>query len=151
MILVPPPTVAASSNEELTAYHYELPAAQIAQVPVIPRDSSRLLVLHRKEQRWEHRLFKDLPEYLDSNDLIVANNTRVIKARLLGQRILPGEVIGGRVEFVMLEELSPRVWEGLFKASGKYIPGFKFKIPTPDGQGIRGTLLRGSGDSPSGT
>ena len=139
------------NDENLQAYHYELPARQIAQFPVTPRDSSRLLVLHRKEQRWEHRLFKDLPEYLNSDDLIVANNTRVIKARLLGQRILPGETVGGRVEFVMLEELSPRVWDGLFKASGKYVPGFQFKIPTPDGQGLRGTLIRGSGDSPSGT
>jgi S-adenosylmethionine:tRNA ribosyltransferase-isomerase len=139
------------SLEDLNAYHYELPARQIAQFPVTPRDSSRLLVLHRKEQRWEHRLFSDLPEYLDSNDLIVANNTRVIKARLLGQRILPGGAEGGRVEFMMLEELSPRVWEGLFKASGKYIPGFQFRIPTPDGQWLRGTLIRGSGESPSGT
>lgn len=139
------------SDEDLQAYHYELPPGQIAQVPVTPRDASRLLVLHRRERRWEHRLFKDLPEYLDADDLVVANNTRVIKARLLGTRVLPGEVQGGRVEFVMLEELQPRVWEGLFKASGKYIPGFQFEIPTPDGKGLRGVLIRGSGDSPSGT
>src|SRR4051812_35064653 len=142
-------------DEDLKAYHYELPQRLVAQSPVIPRDSSRMLVLHRKEQRWEHRLFKDLPEYLDSSDLVVANNTRVIRARMIGQRILlnksnklgkqDSEVSGGRVEFVMLEELRPRVWEGLFKASGKYIPGFKFKIPTPDGQGLRGILVRGSG------
>src|SRR4051794_5303881 len=118
------------SDEDLSAYHYELPQRLIAQVPVTPRDASRLLVLYREEQRWEHRLFSDLPEYLDPNDLVVANNTRVIKARLLGQRILPGELPGGKVEFVMLEELSPRRWEGLFRASGKYVPGFQFKIPT---------------------
>ena len=68
------------SDEDLSAYSYDLPESQIAQFPVSPRDASRLLVLHRHEKRWEHRLFRDLPEYLDRNDLVVANNTKVIKA-----------------------------------------------------------------------
>jgi S-adenosylmethionine:tRNA ribosyltransferase-isomerase len=140
---------------DLRAYDYELPQELIAQEPANPRDSSRLLVLHRKDQRWEHRKFKDLPEYLDAHDLLVANNTQVLKARLLGRRIFSDssgqEILGGKVEFVLLEELRPRVWEGLFHASTRYVPGVRFAIPTPDGKGLKGVLIRGSADSLSGT
>lgn len=154
------------SEFDLNAYDYHLPEELIAQSPASPRDHSRLFVLHRatssKKGRWEHRLFKDLPEYLDSNDMAVVNNTRVLKARLLGNRIrteagreiLGGagrEILGGKVEFVLLEELKPRVWEGLFHASAGYVPGFRFRIPTPDGKGLQGVLVRGAQDSPSGT
>ena len=55
------------------------------------------------------------------------------------------------MEFVLLEEQSPRVWEGLFHASAKYLPGFRFKIPTPDGIGLIGVLKRAASESPSGT
>lgn len=141
-------------SELLSDYDYPLPVEQIAQTPLHPRGSSRLLVLHKKQKRWEHRQFRDLPEYLDSNDLLVANNTRVIKARLLGTRIRlenGATVHGGKVEFVMLEELEPLVWEGLFHASAKYLPGLRFEVSTPDGKGLRGELIRGSGESASGT
>ena len=123
------------------AYDYALPEDLIAQKPVEPRDASRLLVIDRSKGAWEHRHFSDLPDYLDSRDLLVANNTRVIKARLLGKRLKQeagGWVPGGGVEFVMLEEVAPRTWEGLFKASARYVPGIKFEIPTPDGRGLRG-------------
>jgi S-adenosylmethionine:tRNA ribosyltransferase-isomerase len=108
-------------------------------------------VIHRGENRWEHRRFSDVVEYLDSNDLLVANNTKVFKARLLGRRLHPDGKLGGKVEFVMLEERRPLVWEGLFHASAKYLPGLEFQIPTPDGLGLRGKLVRGAADSPSGT
>ncbi len=139
---------------DLSAYEYELPENLIAQVPVSPRDASRLMVIHRREKRWEHRKFSDLTDYLDSRDLVVANNTRVLKARLVGHRLRSqaGEWIqGGRVEFVMLEELQPLIWEGLFHASGRAVPGFHFEIPTPDALGLRGEVIRGSADSPTGT
>jgi S-adenosylmethionine:tRNA ribosyltransferase-isomerase len=139
---------------DLAAYDYDLPEALIAQRPAEPRDASRLLVLHRADGRLEHRTFADLPEYLDARDLIVANNTRVLRARLLGHRIggeTPAGGKPGRVEFVLLEELRPRVWEGLFHASAKYKPGLRFEVPTPDGRGLRGTLVRGSAESPHGT
>lgn len=141
-------------SERLSEYDYHLPEELIAQQAASPRDRARLLVIHRAEQRWEHRTFRDLPRFLDSKDLLVANNTRVLKARLLGKRILPGEgkdgKEGGKVEFVMLEERGPRTWEGLFHASAKYLPGLEFQVPTPDGRGIRGRLVRGSAESPSG-
>src|SRR6185312_14870490 len=99
----------------------------------------------------------ELPGLLDSEDMIVANNTRVLKARLLGFRLrqeTPNSdqwIRGGKVEFVLLEEHRPRVWEGLFHASAKYLPGLRFEIPTPDGRGLRGTLIKGSSESPTGT
>lgn len=141
---------------DLRAYDYILPEELIAQEPANPRDSSRLLVVHRKDSRWEHRKFSDLPDYLDSNDLLVANNTQVLKARLLGRRLSSdatsgADVLGGKVEFVLLEELRPQVWEGLFHASARYVPGLRFLIPTPDGIGLKGVLVRGSAESPSGT
>lgn len=137
--------------ESLSSYDYELPEKLIAQVPAEPRDSSRLLVLHRASGKWEHRHFRDLPEYFDSKDLFVANNTQVLKARLLGHRLKEGGIAGGKVEFVMLEEKGPLTWEGLFHASAKYLPGLRFEIPTPDGKGLRGELVQGSGDTPHGT
>jgi S-adenosylmethionine:tRNA ribosyltransferase-isomerase len=142
------------SEFDLNAYDFVLPENQIAQKPVEPRDSSKLLVLDRKKGSWDHRRFYELPEFLDSNDLLVANNARVLKARLLGNRLREENgnwVLGGRVEFVLLEEISPCIWEGLFHASAKYVPGLRFEIPTPDGKGLRGVLVRGSADSESGT
>ena len=153
-------------SSRLEAYDYELPERLIAQHPAEPRDGSRLLVLDRAKGSWEHRKFLELPDLLDSRDLCVANNTRVLKARLLGRRVAAvapearggksaapavGGPIGGKVEFVLLEEREPRVWEGLFHASARYVPGLCFEIPTPDGKGLRGELVRGSADSPAGT
>ena len=147
-------------SDQLSHYDYELPTELIAQRPVSPRDASRLLVLDRKSLTWKHRTFRDLPEYFGENDLLVANNTKVIRARLLGHRVRLDTASGkwekgGKVEFVMLEEIESSadtwVWEGLFHASAKYVAGLKFEIPTPDGSPLEGELIRGSAESPSGT
>ncbi len=135
----------------LDDYDYVLPADRIAQQPAEPRDHSRLMVLHRSSGKIEHRRFLDLPEYLDAQDGLVANNTRVIPARLQGLRVLPDGKTGGKVEFLLLEEVEPGVWEGAFHASAKYKPGLRFRIPTPDGRGLEGELVRGAEASPSGT
>jgi len=130
----------------LSHYDYRLPEHLIAQEPLPLRDASRMLVIHRKERRIEHRYFRDLPEYLDASDLLVANNTRVIQARLLGKR-----PTGGKIEFLLLEKTGDLRWEGMFHAAAKHKPGVTFEIPTPDGKGLRGTLVRGASDSPHGT
>jgi S-adenosylmethionine:tRNA ribosyltransferase-isomerase len=142
------------SLDRLDAYQYVLPEELIAQKPAHPRDSARLLVIHRQSGTWEHRVFRDLPQYLDAQDVMVANNTQVLRARLLGHRIRyeqSQKVQGGRVEFVMLEQKAPRTWEGLFHASAKYVAGLEFEVPARNGAWIRGKLIRGSAESPSGT
>jgi S-adenosylmethionine:tRNA ribosyltransferase-isomerase len=135
----------------LSDYDFDLPESQIAQFPATPRDSSRLMVIDRAKGSWEHRTFRDLPELLNSGDVCVANNTRVMKARLPGRRIASDGSEAGKTEFLMLEQLGPRTWEGLFKASAKYVPGVMFEVPTPDGRGLRGRLVRGSAESAHGT
>ena len=103
-------------NELLSSYDYVLPAELIAQSPVIPRDSSRLLVVQMPTLH-SHQRFYDLPQYLEPNDLLVLNNTRVIPARLYGQKST-----GTSVEILLLEEKSPDRWLALVK------PGKKLKV-----------------------
>jgi len=76
----------------LSDFDYALPPELIAQTPARPRDSSRLLVLHRGTGALEHRLFRDLPDYLRPGDALVLNNTKVLPVRLLGRRPTGGEV-----------------------------------------------------------
>ena len=93
-------------------FDYDLPAAYIAQQPVEPRDSSRLLVLHRADGRLEHRTFREIGDYVQAGDLLVANNSRVIPARLLGHK-----KTGGAVEIFLLrqrDELGQQ-WECLVR------------------------------------
>ncbi|MCX6072578.1 MAG: tRNA preQ1(34) S-adenosylmethionine ribosyltransferase-isomerase QueA [Chloroflexi bacterium] len=90
-------------------FAYPLPPEFIAQRPASPRDSSRLMVLDRNGGPLEHRLFRDLPEYLRPGDALVLNETRVIPARLHARKT-PG---GGRVELLLLRRLEPQIWEVL--------------------------------------
>src|SRR5579859_4827340 len=90
----------------LSDFDYHLPEDRIAQTPVEPRDASRLLVIHRKSGQLEHRVFRDLPEYLRRDDVLVLNQTRVIPARLHATKI-PG---GGAVEILLVERINDRRW-----------------------------------------
>ncbi len=88
---------------------YPLPTELIAQEAVEPRDSSRLLVIHRATGELEHRIFHDIGAYLRPGDLLVANETRVIPARLFGRK----EPTGGKVELLLLRPLDERRWRAL--------------------------------------
>lgn len=88
---------------------YTLPEELIAQTPIEPRDSARLLVLHREDGRLEHRVFRDIVDYLRPGDLLVANESRVIPARMFGHKE-PG---GGKVELLLLRHLDGTRWHGL--------------------------------------
>ena len=77
-------------------FDYHLPESSIAQIPVEPRVSSRLLVLHRDTGDLEHKIFRDVKDYLITGDLLVLNQTRVIPAR-----IFAGKETGGRVELLL--------------------------------------------------
>ena len=100
-------------------FDYDLPPELIAQEPARPRDSSRLLVLHRDDGAIEHRRFRDLPEYLRPTDVLVLNETRVIRARLRGRRH-PG---GGKAEVLLLHDHGGGVWEALVSPGRRLPPG----------------------------
>ncbi len=94
-------------------FDYHLPSGLIAQEPLEVRDRARMLVVYRSENRMEHRQVADLPDYLRAGDLLVANDTRVIPARLTGVKA----GTGGSVEVLLLEEMEPGIWDVLIKAS----------------------------------
>ena len=100
-------------------FDYSLPPELIAQTPVEPRDSSRLLVLHRATGQMEHRRFADLVEYLRPGDVMVFNQSRVIPARLQGRR----KDTGGLVEFLLLRREAPGIWLALGKPGRRLRPG----------------------------
>src|SRR2546426_12135609 len=98
----------------ISDFDYDLPQELIAQTPIEPRDASRLLVVHRDSGRFEHRHFRDIGAYLRPGDLLIANQSRVLPARLLGQRA----ETGGAVEVLLLAErpdLGPDHWETLVR------------------------------------
>ncbi len=88
-------------------YDYDLPSGSIAQRPVEPRDSCRLLVMDRASGQVDHRIFSDLPEYLRPDDVLVVNETRVLPARLKGAK----DETGGSVEVLLLRESYEDTWE----------------------------------------
>ena len=96
-------------------FYYDLPKELIAQDPLEDRSSSRLLVLHRKSGRVEHRVFTDIVEYLEPGDCLVRNNTKVIPARLYGTRVDTGATI----ELLLLKRMENDVWETLVKPGKK--------------------------------
>ena len=100
---------------KLTDFDYDLPEELIAQTPVEPRNSSRLMVLDPVEKSIEHRHFYDLKEYLEPGDTLIFNDTRVMPARLLGWR----EGTGGKVEVFLLRRIDGDTWETLVKPGRK--------------------------------
>ena len=105
-------------------FDYVLPPELIAQQPADRRDGSRMMVVHKNEQRWEHRMFTDLPSFLHAGDVVVVNNTRVIPARLIGHK--PGT--GGKVEVFLLEEITPDTWHVLLRARRRPAVGDKITL-----------------------
>ncbi|MDR1977433.1 MAG: tRNA preQ1(34) S-adenosylmethionine ribosyltransferase-isomerase QueA [Synergistaceae bacterium] len=104
---------------DLDVYDYALPESLIAQVPAVPRDSSRLLVWKVSEERREHLLFRDMPDCLEPGDLLVLNDTRVLPARLWGNKAKSG----GKVEILLLSPSTPdfRLWRALVRP-GRRLP-----------------------------
>ena len=105
-------------------FYYDLPEELIAQTPVEPRNSSRLMVLPRNGGKIEHKHFYDLPEFLKPGDCLVLNNTRVLPARLYGTR----EDTGAVVEFVLLRQRGNKLWECLAGPGKKAKTGYKFRF-----------------------
>ena len=103
---------------KLSDFMYDLPEERIAQTPVEPRDHSRLMVLHRDTGAVEHRHFYDVIDYLAPGDCLVVNETKVIPARLYGER-----PTGGACEVLLLKQVGPKTWETLVRPGKKLKPG----------------------------
>ena len=103
---------------KLSDFMYDLPEERIAQTPVEPRDHSRLMVLRRDTHAIEHRHFYDIIEYLNPGDCLAVNDTKVIPARLYGER-----PTGGACEVLLLKQLAPKKWETLVRPGKKLRPG----------------------------
>ena len=102
-------------------FYYDLPEELIAQDPLEDRTASKLLVLDRKTGAVKHKIFSDVIDYLNEGDCLVINNTRVIPARLIGEK----EGTGGKVEVLLLKRRANDVWETLVKPGKKLRPGAK--------------------------
>ena len=104
---------------DISQFDYDLPDELIAQSPLTERDASRMLVVRRREKDWSDSQFLSLPNYLDSGDVVVVNNTRVFPARLVGTR----ESSGGHVEILLVREVETLTWEALVRPSGRLRQG----------------------------
>ncbi len=109
-------------------FDYHLPKNLIAQSPLEPRDSSRLLVLHRQDRSWEHRRFPDLMEHLDPGDVLVVNTSRVFPARIYAQQ----EGSDGRIELLLLHRVEGDVWKAIGKPGRKLRPGRRLEVEGSD-------------------
>jgi S-adenosylmethionine:tRNA ribosyltransferase-isomerase len=105
----------------LSEFDYALPEELIAQQPLAERDASRMLVLHRREERWEDRAFRDLPSFLRAGDGLVLNDSRVLPSRLYGHRT--GHT--GHIEVLLLHPISPDAltWRALVRPGRKMRTG----------------------------
>ena len=105
---------------KLSEFNYNLPEELIAQTPIKNRDESRLMILDKKTGNIEHKIFKDILEYLQPGDCIVRNNTKVIPARLYGKK-----ETGANVEFVLLKNIEDDIWEAMVRPGNKLHVGAK--------------------------
>jgi S-adenosylmethionine:tRNA ribosyltransferase-isomerase len=108
---------------KLSHFKFDLPDELLAEYPSEQRDEARLMVLNRKDQTIEHKLFKDLVDYFDEGDMMVFNNTKVFPARLYGNK----EKTGARIEVFLLRELNKesRLWDVLVDPARKIRIGNK--------------------------
>ncbi len=104
---------------DLKDFYYDLPQELIAQDPLLDRSASRLLKMDRKTGAYEHRIFKDIKEYLKPGDCLVINDTKVIPARLFGVK----EGTGAKIEVLLLKRTGEKTWETLVKPGKKARPG----------------------------
>ena len=116
-------------------FYYDLPEELIAQTPLEPRDSSRLLVYHREKKSIEHRIFRDITDYLKAGDVLVLNRTRVLPARLYART-----EHGGAAEVLLLKRLDLREWEVLVRPGRKCRPGASYEGTFEDVLSRAGTM-----------
>lgn len=105
-------------------FNFELPEELIAQVPIEDRSSSRLMVMDKETGEIEHKIFRDIVDYLNPGDCLVLNNTKVIPARLIGEKV----DTGGKIEFLLLKRTEDDTWETLVKPGKRAKIGTKFSF-----------------------
>ena len=105
---------------KVSDFNYELPENLIAQTPIKKRDESRLMVLNRKNKTIEHKIFKDIIDYLEPGDCLVRNNTKVLPARIYGKK-----ETGANVEFLLLNNIEGDIWETIVRPGNKLHIGTK--------------------------
>lgn len=105
---------------KVSEFNYELPEELIAQTPIQKRDESRLMVLNKEKQTIEHKIFKDIIDYLRPGDVLVRNNTKVIPARIYGKK-----ETGANVEFLLLKNIKGDIWETIVRPGNKLHIGTK--------------------------
>ncbi|HKG26422.1 MAG TPA: S-adenosylmethionine:tRNA ribosyltransferase-isomerase, partial [Thermomicrobiales bacterium] len=120
-----------ASNLLVSDFDYELPPELIAQTPLAERDRSRLLVLDRTSGFINHSSIQDLPDWLRTGDLLVANNSRVIPARLHARR----DGTGGRVELLLLHRDDAAVWTALARPARRLHPGDRLVLAATAAEG----------------
>ncbi len=111
-------------------FYYDLPQELIAQDPLEDRSGSRLLVLNRTSGEFEHRIFSNIKEYINKGDCLVLNNTKVIPARLIGEKVSKSSeasivdgIHGAKIELLLLKRKENDIWETLVKPGKKAKPG----------------------------
>ena len=105
---------------KVSDFNYNLPEELIAQTPIAKRDESRLMVLNRNNKTIEHKIFKDIIDYLKPGDVLVRNNTKVIPARIYGKK-----ETGANVEFLLLNNVEGDIWEAIVRPGNKLHVGTK--------------------------
>lgn len=103
-------------------FYFNLPEELIAQHPLLNRDESKLMLVDKHTGKLEHKTFKDILEYINKDDCLVLNNTRVIPARLIGEK----KNSGGKIEFLLLKRIDLNIWETLAKPGKRAIVGAEF-------------------------
>lgn len=99
---------------KVSDFKYNLPEELIAQTPIEKRDTSRLMVLNKSKKTMEHKIFKDILDYLEPGDVLVRNNTKVLPARLYGKK-----ETGANVEFLLLNNIEGDIWECIVRPGNK--------------------------------
>jgi len=118
------------SKMKLSEFNFELPSELIAEYPTENRDECRLMVIHRKTGKIEHKLFKDVLSYFDDGDTMILNNTRVFPARMYGNK----EKTGAKIEVFLLRELNREsfLWDVLVDPARKIRIGNKLYFGEDD-------------------
>ncbi len=120
-----------------STYYYDLPEELIAQTPLEPRDSSKLMVMDKENGNVSHDIFRNIIDYLRPGDCLVLNDSKVLPARIFGSNVLTG----AKVEFLLLKQCEAGKWETLVKPGKKAKEGFEFVFGDENNAVLKGKII----------